>query len=118
MGQSKFKGSLDLQDPRDGVSAKLLARRSTHHATLGFDTRAGGWDLGVDLQLSSLRYDDAANKTVLPGYVLTNFVVQKRVSKDWNFLARIDNATDAQYQLANTYATPGRSLYLGLKWAP
>jgi vitamin B12 transporter len=118
MNQSKFKGSLDLQDPRDGITGKLLARRSTHHATLGFDTQAGGWDLGVDLQLSSLRYDDAANTTVLPDYVLTNVVAQKRVSKEWNFLARIDNATDAKYQLADTYATPGRSLYLGLKWAP
>jgi vitamin B12 transporter len=116
--QSKVRGSLDLQDPRDGITGKLLARRSTHHATLGYDTRAADWDLGVDLQLSALRYDDAANATVLPGYVLTNLVAQKRVQKDWTFLARIDNATDAQYQLANTYATAGRSLYLGVKWAP
>jgi vitamin B12 transporter len=118
MDKTRLRGSLDVQDPRDGITGKLLARRSTHHATLSLDTRAGSWDLGIDMQLSALRYDDAANATELPGYVLTNLVAQKRVWKDWTFLARIDNATDAQYQLANTYATAGRSLYLGLNWAP
>jgi vitamin B12 transporter len=33
-------------------------------------------------------------------------------------LARLDNVADKSYQLANTYATPGRSLWVALKWAP
>ena len=33
-------------------------------------------------------------------------------------LARVDNLTDKDYQLARTYATPGRTLFVGLKWAP
>ena len=31
---------------------------------------------------------------------------------------RIDNLGDKAYELARTYATPGRTLYVGLKWAP
>ena len=33
-------------------------------------------------------------------------------------LARVDNLADKDYQLARTYATPGRTLFVGLKWAP
>ena len=50
--------------------------------------------------------------------VLLGLFGEKRVSHDWSLLVRVDNATDAVYQLANTYATPGRSLYVGMKWAP
>jgi vitamin B12 transporter len=117
-GAYKLHGSLDLQDPRDAVTGKLLPRRSTHHASAGVDTRWGDWALGADLQLSALRYDEAANTTVLPGYVLLGLSAENRVRKDWTVIARVDNATDAAYQLVNTYATPGRSLYVGLKWAP
>lgn len=114
----RLRGSLDLQDPRDRVSGKLLARRTTHHATLGLDTWVDDWTLSANLQLSAMRYDDAANTTVLPGYVLLGLSAERRLGRSWTLLARLDNATDTQYELASTYATPGRSLYLGLKWAP
>lgn len=117
-GEVGVWGSLDLQDPKDGVSGKLLARRATHHATLGLDTRVGPWTWGADMVLSALRYDDAANNTVLPGYVVLNVSAQRRIGKDWTALVRVDNATDATYQLAKDYATSTRTLYVGLKWAP
>jgi vitamin B12 transporter len=41
-----------------------------------------------------------------------------KVSRDWSVLVRLDNATDTAYQLIDTYATAGRTLYVGLKWAP
>jgi vitamin B12 transporter len=110
-------GSLDLEDARDAVSEKFLVRRSMHHGVLGIDTNAKGWRWGTEVQASSQRYNDAANKVYLPGYVLLNLTAETRLNKDWKFLARVDNATDTQYELASGYATPGRSLYLGLKWA-
>lgn len=111
-------GSLDLQDPRDSVTGKLLPRRATHHAVVGLDARVQSWSLGAEMQLSSLRYDDAANATVLPGHVLLNLSAQRAVSREWSVLLRMDNATDTKYQLADTYATAGRTLFVGLKWAP
>lgn len=117
MGAYKLRGSLDLQDPRDGVTGNMLPRRTTHHATLGLDTRLGAWALSADAQLSAMRYDDAANTTVLPAYTLINLAAQNRIARDWTLLVRLDNATDTAYQLANTYATAGRTLYVGLKWA-
>ena len=118
LGEVDLRASLDVQDPRDQVTGKLLARRSNQHATLGVSTRLKAWTMGADAQLSGLRYDDAANTTVLPGYTVVNLHAQTHVTKDWTLLLRVDNATDAVYQLANTYATPGRSLFVGLKWAP
>jgi vitamin B12 transporter len=118
LGDVNLHASLDVQDPRDQATGMMLARRANQHALLGVDTRQWGWTLGADAQLSGLRYDNAANTVVLPGYALLNLHAQTVVAKDWTALLRVDNASDAQYQLANTYATAGRSLYVGLKWAP
>ena len=118
LGAFQWHGSLDLQDPRDSITGKLLARRATHHAVIGVDTHISSWSVGADAQLSALRYDDAANTVVLPAYTVINLSAQNRVARDWTLLVRVDNATDTVYQLANTYVTPGRSLYVGLKWAP
>ena len=41
-----------------------------------------------------------------------------RIARDYTLLARVDNLTDKDYQLARNYATAGRTLFVGLKWAP
>ena len=117
-GEVRGWGSYDLQDPRDSVSGNLLARRATQHATLGAETVWSDWTLAADWQLSSLRYDDAANTTVLPGYGLLGLSAERALQRNWRLRVRLDNATDTNYQLANTYATPGRGLYVSLQWAP
>lgn len=113
-----LKASLDVQNPRDTQTGKLLARRASHHAKFSADTHLGRWQVGAGAQLSGARYDTAANTTVLPGYALLHLHASTRVGKDWSVLARIDNLTDTPYQLASGYATSGRSLYVGLRWAP
>ncbi len=118
LGEVTLHGSLDLQSPRDLGTGNQLARRSREHATLGAETRVGAWSLGADAQLSGKRYDNAANTTVLGGYALFGLSASTRLARDWTFLARVDNLADKNYQLASTYATPGRTLYAGLKWAP
>ena len=114
----KLGASLDLQTPRDLDSGNQLARRSKRHATLTADTRVGSWSLGAEAQLSGKRFDDAANTRVLSGYSLLNLSASTPIAKDWTLLARVDNLTDKQYELARTYATAGRSFYAGVKWAP
>ena len=118
LGEVNLQASLDVQEPRDSVSGKLLKRRASHHANLAADTRAGTWLVGAGVQLSGARYDDDANTVVLPGYSLFNLHASRRIDKDWSLLARIDNLGDSRYQLVKDYATPGRSLYVALKWAP
>ncbi len=113
-----FKASLDVQEPRDTQTGKLLARRASHHVNLAVDRRFGRWQLGAGALLSGARYDAADNTTVLPGYALLHLHASTRIGKDWSMLARIDNLTDTPYQLASGYATAGRSLFVGLRWAP
>jgi vitamin B12 transporter len=117
-GSMGVHASLDLQDPRDKITGKLLPRRASQHGTVGMDTRVGTWTLGADAQLAGDRYDNAANTTLLPGYVLLNLTASRPVARDWTFLARLDNLLDQKYTLANTYATAGQSVFFSLTWAP
>lgn len=110
--------SLDLQDPRDAISGKQLARRARQHGNVSVDTRWGAWRVGADLLFAAKRYDNAANTTELPEYSVLSLHASTHLNKDWTLLARVDNVGDTSYQLASGYATAGRSFYLGVKWAP
>jgi vitamin B12 transporter len=72
------------------------------------------------LKLSSDREDNnlAFNgRDTLPSYGLLNLGVDWRIRKDLSLLARVNNATDAQYTLANSYSTPGRNVFVSLSWS-
>ena len=68
------------------------------------DTRLGSWMLGAELQFSGERFDNVDNKLVLAGYSLLNLSASTAIARDWTLLARVDNLTDARYELARTYA--------------
>ena len=118
LGDVQLHGSIDLQRPRDLDTGKQLARRAKQHATFGADTRLAGWTVGAEVQASGRRFDTVANTTLLGGYTLVNLYASTRIARDYTLLARIDNLADKDYQLARTYATAGRTVYVGVKWAP
>ena len=120
LGPVQLHGSLDVQRPRDLDTGKQLARRAKHHGTFGADTVVAGWTLGAEVQASGRRYDydTVGNTYVLGGYTLINLYASTRIARDYTLLARVDNLADKDYQLARTYATAGRTLFVGLKWAP
>ena len=115
---AQLHGSVDFQKPSDLDTGKLLARRAKRYATLGADTQLAGWTMGAELQASGQRFDNAANTKRLGGYGLVNLYASKRIAQDFTLLARVDNLSDREYQLASTYVPPGRTLYVGVKWAP
>ena len=118
VGNVNLGASLDVQDPRDQITGKQLARRSTQHGMLTADTTVGHWTLNAEAQFSGERFDDGANTKTLGGYSLFNLSASTSLSKEWTLLARVDNLADKNYELASTYATAGRSFYVGVKWAP
>lgn len=118
IGGVTLRGSIDLQNPRDLTTGKLLQRRAKRHGTLGADAVLAGWTLGAEVQASGRRFENATNTQVLGGYGLLNLYASTRVARDFTLLARVDNLGDKQYQVARTYVPPGRTLYVGLKWAP
>ncbi len=116
VGVVNLQGSVDFQNPRDTDKDLQLARRSKRHASLSADTLVAGWRLGAQMQTSGKRFDDAANKFELGGYTLWHLTAQKELTRNWSLVARLNNLTDKRYELARTYATEGRSGYVGVKW--
>lgn len=114
----QLHGSLDFQNPVNLDTGKLIPRRAKRHGALGADTLLAGWTLGAEMQTSGQRFDNASNTSVMGGYTLFNLYASTRIARDYTLLARIDNAGDKNYETARTYATGGRQLYVGLKWAP
>lgn len=122
-GQTRWAGwrlgaSLDLQDPRDLDKDKQLARRARRLGTLTADTRVAGWALGGEVQLVGDRFNDARNTQKLGGYGVVNLTASTVFARDWTLLARVDNLADKDHETVKGYATAGRALYVGLKWAP
>jgi len=117
VGAWAFSGSADWHDPRNVDTGKQLARRARKSAKLAADYRIGPASLGVEWQGVGNRYDNAANTLVLPGYGLVNLRSAFALSAGLSLEARVNNVGDKAYQTANTYAQPGRTAQLSLRWA-
>ena len=116
LGSFHLDGSIDLQDPKDETSGKLLARRSKEHASFTADYDIGAIKAGAELELSGYRYDDAANAHRLGGYGLVNLYTTYRFAPDWSVLVRWNNIGDKRYELARFYGTPGSGIFAGLRY--
>lgn len=117
-GAVKWHGSVDFQNPRNEKTGNLLARRSQRFVTVGADTVVHAWEVGAEVQMASRRHDKEGDAKILVGYTLLNLSASKSITKDFTLTARLDNALDRHYTLANDYATAGRTFYIGLKWMP
>jgi vitamin B12 transporter len=113
-----FRVSLDALDPRDQTTGKQLSLRARKVLTAGLSGLTQGWKWDLSLQGVGPRFDDAANTMVLAGYGVLNLRASKPVAKDWTVFMRLDNLADRKYEQVGSYATPGRTVLLGLKWAP
>jgi vitamin B12 transporter len=117
----RLSGTVDLQAPKDvtvgsSTYGKLLPRRATEHGTLRADTTLGAWDFGAELQLSGMRYDNAANTIKLGGYSILGLHAQYNLSSALHLQFKLDNAFNRQYQTANGYASAPRQAFVGLRY--
>ncbi len=105
-------------NPSDRDTGLQLARRAQRQAKAGLDTRWQTWTLGARAQLMARRFDDARNTKRLGGYRVLNLSTSQPLSRDWTLQLRADNLGDKAYELAQSYATAGRTLYAGVRWQP
>lgn len=126
-GVLRWHGSIDFQNPKREASEKagkvepvhMLERRSRRYMTLGVDTSVQEWSLGAEMQAASRRYNKVNDaKMTLAGYTLFNLSASRQIARDFTLTARVDNLMDKDYTLAQDYATPGRTFWVGLKWMP
>lgn len=118
-GATSYAVSYDYADPRLQPSDQRLVRIAQNMLNLNVSHRLGAVNLFGELKLSSDREDNnlAGNgRDVLAGYGLLNLGVDWKIRKDLSVLVRLNNVTDTQYMLANTYSTPGRNLFVSLSW--
>jgi vitamin B12 transporter len=116
VGAVSLRGSMQWQDPRRVDTDKQLIRRARRLATLGADTDWAGWRVGAELQAAAMRFNDADNKERLGGYGLLNLLASRTLAPGLELLARMDNVADKAYETSRTYATPGRTLQVALRW--
>jgi len=54
----------------------------------------------------------------LDGYVLANLTASWQATRSLALVGRIENLLDEQYELAHTFNTPDRGVYLSVRYAP
>jgi vitamin B12 transporter len=108
--------SADVLDPKDDRTGHVLSLRARRLATLGFEANTAGWLWGAQWRKVGERFDNAANTQALAGYDVVNLSASRALATDWHLVLRVDNATDQSYQEVGSLATPGRTLYAGLRW--
>lgn len=125
MGATNFAMSYDYADPRSFSTTPAsndlrLVRIAQNLVNAQVSHRMGDVSLFGELKLSGDREDNNlafSGRDVLPSYGLLNLGVDWRIRKDLSLLARLNNATDAQYSLANTFSMPGRNVFVSLSWS-
>ncbi|QBE63129.1 TonB-dependent receptor domain-containing protein [Pseudoduganella lutea] len=116
MGNLLLIANADFQDPKDETTGKRLQRRAKRHANFVAEYDLGAVRGGVELQLSSSRFDDAANRNRLPGYAVVNLYGTYRFNQDWSALVRWNNVGDKNYELARYYQTGGSNVFAALRY--
>ncbi len=124
-GDSSYALSYDYADPRSyssnpATNDQRLVRIAQNVFNARVNHSLGDWALFGELKVSSDREDNNlsfSGRDVLPGYTVLNLGLTYQLHKQVSLLARLNNATDAQYLLANTYSTPGRNLFVALNWS-
>lgn len=124
-GHWEFRSNLDLLSAKDDETGNTLQRRAGRTGAVEVRRHLGQFSLGAQLQGVGSRYNNSANTQKLPGYGLLNLDANYHLDHDWSLWARINNLFDKDYTLVrstmgpyNDYATPGRNLFIGLRYAP
>jgi outer membrane cobalamin receptor len=119
LGKVDVKISLTAQDPRNVTVANTrLARRSRTFGAIDLMVNEGQLSYGGRLYSTGSRKDSDFNAVVLAPYTTLDLFGRFRLAPEWYLGARLENAGNATYQLANTYATPSRGLFLSLQYQP
>ena len=107
------------QDPRNLQDNTQLLRRARQSLTASVARTLGPVVLGVDLLATGERKDFGLPQPVtLGGYVLANLTAQWQVMRTLAVVSRVENLLNTRYELADTYNTPSRGVYVTLRYIP
>ncbi len=102
------------QRAEDVATGELLLRRPRRKYGLSLDRDFdGGAQAGASARYVSRRRDFGGD---LGGYTTFEAHATWPLTAGWRLGARLENASDHDYQLVRDFATPGRSLIVTLSW--
>ena len=107
------------QDPENQTTGEQLYRRARQSLTVAVARSFGPVDLGLDVLATGERKDFGfPQRVTLDSYVLANVTARWKITRAMSLVARLENALNEQYELANTFNTPDRGLYVSVRYAP
>ncbi len=102
------------QNPRDLTNHEPLLRRAKRSGTVSLTKAFGLHEFGLDMLMTGAREDFGGVR--LEPYTLLNLYGRFALTPAWSVQVRLENALDEQYELASTYNTAGRSLFVATRY--
>jgi vitamin B12 transporter len=113
----RLRAEAIAQDPRNLTTDEKLLRRASESLTLALAKTLGAHEIGCDVLLSGEREDFGTPEQVeLDSYALVNLYARFALLRGLSLQVRLENALDEQYELASTYNTPDRSVFVALRY--
>lgn len=110
---------LDPENRSDDANrGKVLPRRAQRSVRLDLDYDFARATLGATVYGSGRRYEDPANSLPLGGYTTLDLRADWQFLPQWQLQLKAANLLDKQYETAATYAQPGSSYFLTLRYTP
>lgn len=115
----RWYGSFTHQDPKDLDTGEQLVRRARNIASASIERQVGAWRIGGELRSQDERFSQMPNTAAsrMGGYGLMNAFANYAIARNLSLLVRIDNLTDKRYEQVKDYNTPGRSMFLTLRYS-
>ncbi len=110
--------SIDFMKPIDEATGNRLPRRAAQLLKGRVAYAPDPWGIGAELASIGDRYDSTSQTRPLDAYAVANLFANYRFATDWTLEGRVDNLFDKVYETAWGYASPRRSLFVGVRYAP
>lgn len=112
-----YQMNVTVQDPKieNGSSGtKSLLKRAKTHASLGLSKQVGDYTMSGKLTYSGKRHD--VSNATMSSYVRADLHLSRQLGPAAAVSLKAENITDADYETTAGYNTPGRSLFVTLKY--
>jgi vitamin B12 transporter len=115
-----LRASATAQNPWDTVNQVQLQRVAKRFGSLGVGRSWGAWRFGVDWRSSGDRRDflvtSSTTPTTLASYHVFDLTASYAIDKRWTVAARVENAFDQKYQLAQGFNTAPTGVFVSLSY--
>jgi vitamin B12 transporter len=125
VGDWQWTASLNWSSARNTDTNEWLLRRARTFGSIRAEFPLADWSLGAQARFSGRRadayFDDVTYErtaTFDGGYTVWSVDGQRALSSRLKLTWKVDNLSNHRYQTAYGFNTPGRTVFVGLRWSP